>query len=512
MMWRRIIGKPVIVAALFMVTVLWICPAGVAAEQKTLAEKLLDILRTNKQITEQQYKDLLKEAQAEKNAAKEDRKATEADIEAIKAAKAEKTEKEIRPEDFRAYWKDGLRFESKDKDFTMHIGGRVQVDFAQMDANDAMRKGFASSLQPATTTASTNSLESHGAEFRRARMQIDGTIFNDFEFMTEFDFAQNVVTFQDVYIGLKNIPYVGSVRVGRQKEPLSLEELISDNWTTFMERSLVDCFAPARNLGILVSNSELDGRMTWALGGFEQTVSSGVGSGFAISHDSDINTTARLTGLPWYEEDGRRLLHLGVGYSHKFRDPNDTSATTQVRFSSRPESHLYPVSTVDTKAISNVEGVNIVNPEFALVYGPFSLQGEYFGAFVDRSSGKQNADFNGWYVYASYFLTGETRPYNKSYGIFDRIVPKQNFSLRKGGWGAWETAFRVSKIDLNDRSAGILGGKEIDYTYGINWYPNTCIKIMLNYVYADLDNRDNVTPNINDGRANIIESRFQVAF
>jgi len=522
-------GRLTIAAAIFVAAVFWISLAW--AGQKSVAEKLLEILRANRQITEQQYNELLKEARAEKQAAeadreaakadreaaRRDREAARADLEAVRAAQTEKrvkveqakkAEKVTRTEDFRAYWDNGLHFETEDKDFNIHIGALIQADAAQMQANSAMQKGFASSLQPINPGASTNSLNNHGAEFRRARMQIDGTIFKDFEFMAEYDFAQNVITFDDVYLGLKNIPYIGRVRVGRQKEPLSLEELTSDRWTTFMERSLADCLTPGRNIGAVASNSELDGRMTWALGGFEQTAASG--SGFTISHYPDVNMTARVTGLPWYEEAGRKLLHLGVGYSHKFRDPDDTSTTAQVRFNSKPECHLYPVYTVDTKPISAAEGVDIVNPEAVLVFGPLSVQAEYMRAFVDRST--NDANFWGWYVFASYFLTGEHRPYNKSFGVFDRVIPKQNFAFKKSGWGALETAFRISQIDLNDMAAGIFGGKETNYTVGINWYLNPCVRVMFNYVHADLDNRDNVTPNVSNGLADIFESRFQLAF
>lgn len=545
-------GKTAIAATLAVLAIFW--TSQVRAQEKSMAEKLLDVLRANQQITEQQYKELLKEAKAEKDAAKadreaaradreaarKDREAARADLEAAKEARAEPAEKGERaeqaakaqkapkvdtvekveqaekvktvsgPQDLKAYWNNGLYFESRDKDFKIHLGTLIQVDAAVMQANSAMQQGFASSLQPANPNASTDSLNNHGAEFRRARMQFDGTIFEDFEFKAEYDFAQNVITFDDVYLGLKNIPYLGRVRVGRQKEPLSLEQLTSDRWTTFMERSLADCFTPGRNIGALVSNTQLNERMTWALGGFEQTVSNGVGSGFTISHGADMNMTGRVTGLPWYQDDGRKLLHVGMGYSHKFRDPENTSSSAQVRFSSKPESHLFPVNTVDTKPISAVSGVDLVNPEAALVFGPFSLQGEYMAAFVDRMA--KNAKFWGWYVYASYLLTGESRPYNKSFGVFDRVIPRQNFSLKRGGWGAWEATCRISHINLNDTGAGIFGGEETNYTLGINWFLNPCIKVMFNYVHADLENRDNVTPNISDGLADIFESRFQVTF
>ena len=41
----------------------------------------------------------------------------------------------------------------------------------------------------------------------------------------------------------------------------------------------------------------------------------------------------------------------------------------------------YPRSIVDTSDIL-VDDVNLINPELALVYGPFSLQSEYFQALL----------------------------------------------------------------------------------------------------------------------------------
>ena len=47
--------------------------------------------------------------------------------------------------------------------------------------------------------------------------------------------------------------------------------------------------------------------------------------------------------------------------------------------------------------------------------------------------------FNGWYVDASWFLTGETRPYKD--GVFQRVKVKNPVTWSKGsGWGAWQIA------------------------------------------------------------------------
>lgn len=147
----------------------------------------------------------------------------------------------------------------------------------------------------------------------------------------------------------------------------------------------------------------------------------------AFSHS---NLKARFTGVPSREDDGRKLLHLGFSYSHLFRDEdNDTT----IRYLGFPESFLAPINYVDTEPFV-VNSVDMINPEFALVYGPFSLQGEYMHNFARRS--ENNPDFWGWYVFASYFLTGEHPPYKN--GAFQRIRPNRNPLGEDGGWGPWK--------------------------------------------------------------------------
>jgi len=69
-------------------------------------------------------------------------------------------------------------------------------------------------------------------------------------------------------------------------------------------------------------------------------------------------------------------------------------------------------------------------------------------------------------------------------------------------------AFRLSYLDLNDGST--KGGKETNYTLGVNWYLRPKIRIMFNYVHARVKDRDD--PEIEDGRSDIIMSRIQLAF
>ncbi|MBW1766404.1 MAG: porin [Deltaproteobacteria bacterium] len=389
----------------------------------------------------------------------------EADIE-----KAEIKKVAAKDTDINWYWKNGLNFETNDKAFKFKFGGRIMNDWAFMSEDDSV-EALLGSLQNDTT------------EFRRARLYVSGTTYDRIIFKAQYDFAGGDADFKDVFIGLKKLPVVDWLKVGHFKEPFSLEELISCNYTTFMERSLPNAFAPGRNTGIGVHSATLNDRLTWAAGAFLDT--NGYGDEGGTDHSYAV--TARVTGLPWYGGKDK-LLHLGLAYS--YRDAVDDT----VSFSERPEAHMAP-RFVDTGNIA-AGWENRLGLEAAYVHGPFCLQGEYIGTAVD-ATGEPDRGFSGYYAYASYFLTGEHRPYSQKNGIFCRVKPNVNFG--KGGIGAWEMGVRFSHLDLDD--GAITGGDLDDITLGLNWYLNPNVRTMLNYIRADLDTV---------GDADILEMRFQI--
>jgi phosphate-selective porin OprO/OprP len=379
------------------------------------------------------------------------------------------------PNTFRAYWKDGLRFETKDKKYTARIGGRIQNDwmFGTMDEDLEAKTG--------------EDLE-NGVEFRRARIYIEGTMPHNIFYKAQYDFAGGDPEFKDVYLGLAKIPWVGSFRVGQFKEPFSLEELTSSNNITFMERSLPnEVISPARHTGLMLNNAILEQRMTWAAGFFRNSDDFGDNSG-----DDEYVWTARLTGLPIYQDDGRTLLHLGAaGRTRQIGDE-------ELRLRTRPEQHLAP-RFADTGTF-DAEHQTSAGAEAAFVYGPASLQSEYMYTSVD-TPGTLDPDFDGFYVLASYFLTGEHRPYKTDEGIFGAVKPNHDFSIADGGWGAWEIATRYSQTDLDDQS--IKGGNLRNNTVGLNWYLNPNVRVMLNYVHSHRQS---------EGSADMFGTRFQVFF
>lgn len=258
-----------------------------------------------------------------------------------------------------------------------------------------------------------------------------------------------------------------------------------------MERSLANAFVPGRNTGFTLSSPAFDNRMTWAAGVFRESASLGPDHGKQQS-EGGYNITGRITALPWYEDDGAKLLHVGVAYS--LRDPKNTE-----QFKSRPEAHLAPYF-VDTTAIA-ANRTSLLGLEGALVNGPFSVQGEYMVAEVDQSGSSSGATLDGFYIQGSYFLTGEHRNYSTAKGAFGRVKPKENFRFGEKGLGAWEIATRYSQIDLSD--SGINGGKLKDVTVGLNWHLNPNTRIMWNYIRSTLDGV---------GDSNLALMRLQVDF
>jgi len=380
--------------------------------------------------------------------------------------------------DFRVYWKEGLRLDSRDGAFKLKFGGRIMNDWAFFSEDSDLKAAF-------------GNIED-GTEFRRARLYISGDIYERVMFKAQYDFAGGDADFKDMYIGFKKLPGVGNLKIGHVKEPFGLEELTSSKYITFMERSLTSPFTPGRNTGLLLYNHALDQRLTWAAGVFQDA--DGFGDGTA---DGNFSVTGRVTGLPWYKDKGEKLLHLGLSLSH--RDIDET-----VRFRERPEAHLSSVRFVDTASFAADEEFRL-GAEAAVVRGPFSAQAEYMQSSVD-ADGTSDKDFAAYYVMGSYFLTGEHRAYKPSAGAFSRVKPKRNFTFggENRGWGAWELGLRYSSIDLDDGT--IEGGEQEDITLGLNWHLNPNVRIMWNYIHADVDHA------LYDGDADILQTRFQVDF
>lgn len=436
-------------------------PAAQAANDAML--ELLKVLKEQGTITAEAYEAL-------SSAAKADDESNTADTAQVKQAASTMPKIET---------KGKLEISSPDDAFKFGFGGRIQLDAAWYNEDQA-------------DNGETTELDS-GTEFRRARLSAYGTLWKHWDFKSEIDFAENEVEIKDMYIANTYWKPL-TIQAGNFKEPFSLEQLTSSRFITFMERSLADVFAPERNIGAALYYA--GSNWTAAGGVFSEGIDDDDEE--EISGGEGIAATGRITAAPLL--DSKRLVHVGGAIS--WRNPEASEGDSTLRFRQRPESHIADQRLVDTGEIAGVEDFLRYGAEGAFAWGPGSLQAEYI--FTDVNRNLEDVDFDGWYIYGSWFLTGESRAsaYKPEKGAFDRLKPFANFG--SGGWGAWEIAARYSTIDLEDED--IPGGEEDNFTFGLNWYPNPNIRLLANYVKVlDLEGGDfeGASPDIFQIRAQV---------
>jgi phosphate-selective porin OprO and OprP len=338
-----------------------------------------------------------------------------------------------------------------------------------------------------------------GVEVRRARIYAQGNciLLLPVSYELEIGYVPNEFYIENSYLAFRNIRWIGDFQVGQYQAPMGLDNITSSRDITLMETAApLQALAPGTSAGIEIGRPVFGQRATWKLGLFTGGVSQDTGDA-AKNYGRAIS---RITVLPIYEvnpdhPDSAKFLHLGLSANVLY------SSSSSVRYRSRPESHLAPyvIDTGDMEA----DGTLVAGSEVAWVNGPFSVQGEYLRSWVRENNG-QVPSFHGFYSSVSWFLTGESRPYDPTAGAFGRVIPKRNFDFGHGGWGAWEVAGRYSYTDLN--SGDINGGKLSMLMTGVNWYLHSHLKWRFDYGFGHITERKP------EGNLNVFQTRVEIDF
>ena len=406
---------------------------------------------------------------------------------------------------------------AKPKHPSVTVNGFFQADTLLFGQDSENRASLAN---PAATPPFDGDLQD-GAGFRRMRLSAKGAVADNVNYFTQLDFGFfGRPTFTDVWGEVTHVPILGNVRVGQWKQPFGLEVVSSVRYQTFLERSvLFQAFDPFRHIGAGFYDWSGDEHTTWQFTVF-RTRNDQFGND--IGDNGGWSTAGRITHLPWYEKSGDRLDYLHLGAAYWFGNPSND----KFRYATIPEAYAGEFGTaaagsskvgvpataqgtppfVDTGSFF-VHNFTHVGLEGLWVSGPFSVQAEGQVASVNQVTGP-DLFYWGMYTQAGWFLTGESRPYDRKTGALDRLVPLRPF-IHEGdclqGPGAWELAARWSAIDLD--SGNRNGGKLNDITTGLNWYLNGYTKLQFNYIHAMLDH-----PVLGNSHADIAGMRCQIDF
>jgi len=460
--------KDLRIMVLFVVicSTIFFCMTTAKAEEKSVKEKsveeeILDILMEKKIITNEKYDEL-------KNRV-------------IKRREEKKN-------DLIAFYEKGFRLESRDKNFKMRIGGRVQFDYRTFESNYPIDNEF---------------------DIRRARIFLKGTVFRDFDYKVQVEFQGNSSNkLRDGYIEYTYFKPNLKIKMGQFKIPFSVETMTSSKWVLFQERGLNAPIAPNRDLGIMLHGSPFGNILSYYVGVFN-------GNGVdAEGGDTDNKDVAfRLVLSPFLKTDISLLKDFHIAYNMTYGDEDDAS----IKFKTEAQgATFFRFNDID------VEDRTRYGVDLNWIVGSLSLRGEWNRVDYDKLEGTVNdikieddLNIDAWYVALSWFLTGEKPNFKKRIWGVPKI--KNNFNLREGTWGAWELAFRYSRFDADSDfwNLGVVSDEytdEVDaFTLGINWWLNPAVLIRFNYIHSDFDGKIKVD-NKWESNEDAFTARFQLAF
>jgi phosphate-selective porin OprO/OprP len=273
-----------------------------------------------------------------------------------KEAAAKKKESEIK-----ASFKDGIVFESGDKQHKMSINGRAQLDYRTFsnEVDDKQAETF---------------------DIRRAYLTAKGSFYDTYDFEMTYNGAGS--TGSDLLYAWMNVRWwdQAQFKFGQFKQPFSMEELGSSRFINFTERSMLTQLVPAVDRGAQIHGEPVKG-VTYALGVFNGVgVNKGqnandtsiVADGKSVTGRATVNI-AELMGV----KDA--VYHIGAAYS----DSSDNSDVNAFSISTEGRGAGVFKSTALTAISATNKGYDLKRTglEGAVAYGPVKFQSEWIGGW-----------------------------------------------------------------------------------------------------------------------------------
>ncbi len=356
-----------------------------------------------------------------------------------------------------------LVFESKDSKHRIWYDARVQVDGAMF---------FGETYNPI----------GNGTAIRRARFAVKTEFAEKWYAEIDMDIANSQLELKDAYLQRRFGKPI-ELSAGNFTETISMESTTTSRYLTFMERPMaVNTFAPSRHIGFMGS---FNYKWLLAIGGvYFQKVDDIEERTFSLDNNKDFGVdegysfTGKLVFMPLYH-DMNRGIHLGVAGS--YRTPKtDAEVAGTLRYSTRSLTSINRKKYIDTDLIGKIDYSTLGGLELAGYYKNLRLQAEYLISSVHRMENLEKLNFDGGYVFGSWLLFGGKYNYNTSEGEFTQVG-------RGKSWGDVELALRYDYLSLNSDMETIMGGAGEGLTFGLNYYANNNVKIMLNYSFLNHD-------------------------
>jgi phosphate-selective porin OprO and OprP len=387
--------------------------------------------------------------------------------------------------DLKVKWKGAPELSSSDGKFKFKVRGRIMTDYDNIDQDEQV----------------TGQPDISGVELRRARLGVEGVVYYDWKYKFEIDFAGDTSEVKDAYLAYANWAptELSEIRAGNQYVYNSLEELTSSRFITFMERAaFTEAFFLDRQIGAGVLLG--DEHWSFQTGYYGSTVA---------DQESWFDDTSAFSvrGTVAPINNDTTVVHLGASYRHRDAGTDEETGFADLfRYRARAADLHLADRFVATPFIGEDDDMFVL--EGALVWKSFSIQGEYAQLETNIPTSIApgvSPTYNGWYVDASWFITGEMRNYEADEGVFGRTKVKNPVFGGSHGYGAWQIAGRYDVLNLSDGAAAINAstapgavlceecGDQKTWLIGLNWWLTDYTALKFNVTQSEIEG------GINDG-------------
>ena len=278
----------------------------------------------------------------------------------------------------------------------------------------------------------------------------------------EMGFAKSKVSMKDIYIEYSDGKSL--LRVGHCFEPFSLEYRIGTSDMKFNGAAVTGiAFGDRRKLGI-----------SYTYDCDVLNVSGGVFS------DKDIDNTEKgdegyaLSGRVLFRPYSREKNVIHVGVSSRFGVQGEAEEN-KITYSAGAPSNLIPEKFLKAEVTEAINEWKF-GAEVVMVLDKWYFQSEYLMAHVNRKAAVENYNGGGWYAQVGYALLNGRYGYNRMSGMASTPGAK-----------SLEILCRYNITNMNDKDAGIMGGKQNDFSIGGIYYFNKYVAAKMSYSLVSLD-------------------------
>jgi len=351
-------------------------------------------------------------------------------------------------------WKGAPQFQNDS--LTFKVRGRVYEDFVHQEVDRQTGGDF----------------EANVTRLRTARLGVEGTWNANWAYKAEFTVAGGSANWEDLILEYTPTASV-SIMAGNFKT-VSFENISSSRYTTFMERGpFNDVLDIGRVMNVQVKANGENWTAAVAVSG--DSLNNADPTATATGGSETLGVNGRVTWVPINED----ATKLHVGAWARYRDRQD-----QANFNYQARNNTnYGARYISTGAVGVAD--TMVGLEGVFIRGPFSVQGEWAKADVDRLA-NVSSDFTTYYVAGSWFVTGEMKNLDVKKGEWGRT--KILNPVTSGGFGALELAVRYDNTDLTNFNIPATAGEYSAWTLGANWYVHPYVRFMANYTKSENDN------------------------